>query len=131
MDTYQLLDNGLLAAGEYGPTAVMIAAIVGIGLGGAAIKFIDILRKRDIKTQSQTMLDQAKADASNVIRSAELEAKEKALQQKQMMESEVAKLRDAVRKKESALDRREETLLQSAEDVKKQEKMVEANQRKI
>ena len=130
LDTYLFLDSGLLAAGEYGSTALLITALVGLGLGGAAIKFFDILRKRDIKTQSQAMLDQAKADASNVIRSAELEAKEKALQQKQMMESEVAKLREAVRKKESALDRREETLLQSAEDVKKQEKMVEANQRR-
>ncbi len=120
----------VLAAGEFGGSAVLIAVIAGLVAGGAAIKFFDMLRKRDIKTQAQAMLDQAKADATNVIRSAELEAKEKALQHKQAMESEVAKLREAVRKREAALDRREETLQQSAEDLRKQEKMVETNQRR-
>ncbi len=121
----------LIAQGEYSSTAMLIASIVALIIGGAGIKLLDILRKRDIKTQSQAMLDQAKANASNIVREAELEAKEKALQQKQHMEQEVAKLREAVRKKESALDRREETLLQTTEDVRKQEKMVEANQRRL
>ncbi len=126
-----LLPANLLIAQSSGSTTSIIAAIVGLIAGAAGIKMLDILRKRDIKTQTQSMLDQAKADASNIVRAAELEAKEKALQQKQHMEQEVTKLRESIRKKESALDRREETIQQATEDVRKQEKMVEANQRRL
>ena len=74
-------------------------------------------------------MDKAKTDAENVLRAAQLESKEKALQQKQQHESDLAKAREQIRARELSLDRKEETLQQAADDVRKQEKMVEANQR--
>ena len=116
--------GGLLTA------TTLIAVVVGLLIGAGLMKLLDSARGRDAKTRAQALLDKAQADATNVVRAAELEAKEKALQQKQQHESELAKAREQIRTRELSLDRREETLLQSAEDVKKQEKMVEANQRR-
>lgn len=114
-----------------GSTELLLTAIVGIVLGIGGAKLIDVIRKRDLKSQGQAILDKAQSEASNLLRSAELEAKEKALQNKQLADQEVAKFRDAIRKKEAALDRREETLQQTTDDLRKQEKMVEANQRRL
>lgn len=108
-----------------------LAAVVGVLVGGGALLLVNHLRGRDIQTQAAAVLDQAKSEAENLLRSAELEAKEKALQKKQQFEQEANKFRDQVRKKENAVERRDEQLRQSAEDLKKQEKMVEANQRRL
>lgn len=109
----------------------IIAAVIGLLVGVGGLLLVNYLRGRDLKAQSQAILDKARSDADNVVRAAQLEAKEKALQQKQNLEGEVTKLREQVRKKEVALDRREESLQQTADDFRKQEKMVEANQRRL
>ncbi len=109
----------------------IIAAVIGLLVGVGGLLLVNYLRGRDLKAQSQAILDKARSDADNVVRAAQLEAKEKALQQKQNLESEANKLREQVRKKEVALDRREESLQQTADDFRKQEKMVEANQRRL
>ncbi len=122
-------DTLLLA--QAGNLIPIIAAVIGLMVGVGGILLVNYLRGRDLKAQSQAILDKARADAENVVRAAQLEAKEKALQQKQNLESEANKLREQVRKKEVALDRREESLQQTADDFRKQEKMVEANQRRL
>ncbi len=112
-------------------TTAVIALVVGIVLGAGIVFLINYLLGRDLAAQKQAVLDKAKADADNVIKAAELEAKDVAIQQKQKLESEANKLREQVRKREAALDRREESLQQTAQDFRKQEKMVEANQRRL
>ena len=127
----EFLSSELLAqtAGILTTTSIIIG-IVCLIIGAGVIKALDMARGRDAKTRAQAVLGQAQSDAANVLRTAELEAKEKALQQKQQHESDLAKAREQIRTRELSLDRREETILQSADDVKKQEKMVEANQRR-
>ncbi len=109
----------------------IIASVIGLLVGAGLILLVNQLRVKDIKAQATAILDQAKNDAMNLVRAAELEAKEAALKQKQQLDQEANKLREQVRKKESALERREESLQQSADDMRKQEKMVEANQRRL
>lgn len=108
----------------------LVVAIVCLIVGGVVIKLIDMTRGRDAKTKAQSLLEQAQTEAANVVRTAELEAKEKALQQKQQHESDLAKAREQLRSRELILDRKEESLQQASEDVRKQEKMVETNQRR-
>ncbi len=117
--------------GQAGSLTPLIVGIVALIVGAVVMKLLDTARGRDAKTRSQAIMDKAKADAENVLRSAQLEAKEKALQQKQAYESELAKAREQIRARELSLDRKEETLQQAADDVRKQEKMVEANQRRV
>ncbi len=120
----------ILAQGASGLVPI-IAAVVGLLVGAAGVLLANMLRGRDIKAQARGILDQAKNDAANVVRASELEAKESALKQKQHLDLEANKLREQVRKKETAIERREETIQQAADDMRKQEKMVEANQRRL
>ncbi|MGN6546518.1 MAG: Rnase Y domain-containing protein, partial [Aureliella sp.] len=112
------------------PLMAILIGLIGLAAGAGIIKAIDMARGRDAKSRSQQVLEKAQTDANNLLRSAELEVKEKALQQKQQHEAELAKAREQIRTRELSLDRREETIQQAADDVRKQEKMVEANQRR-
>jgi len=127
---WQFLSQPLVAQQGNSSVLSIVVGIVALILGAVAYKLIDAAQGRDAKTRSQALLEKAQADAGNIVRAGELEAKEKALQQKQQHEDEVAKAREQIRTRESSLDRREETLQQTAEDLRKQEKMVEANQRR-
>ncbi len=120
-----------LLLGQAGSLIPIIAGVVGLVIGAGAILLVNYLRSRDLKAQAQTIIDQAKSEAANIVRTSQLEVKESALQQKQQFENEANKLREQVRKKEAALDRRDETIQQAADDLRKQEKMVEANQRRL
>lgn len=111
--------------------ASIITAAFGFAVGAGGILLVNFLRSRDLKAQAQSIIDRAKGEAATIVRSSQLEAKEAELQQKQQFENEANKLREQIRKREAALDRREETIQQSADDLRKQEKMVEANQRRL
>lgn len=129
-----LLNTNFLVVGVgegLGNLAPIIAAVIGIAVGAGLLLFVNYLRGRDAKAQAAEIKEKANAEAKNLIRAAELEAKEKALQKKQQFEQEANKIREQIRKKESSLERRDEVLHQTADDLKKQEKMVEANQRRL
>lgn len=123
-----LVQTHVLAQQGLGNT---IAVVVGLLVGAGGVVLANILLGRNLTTQKKEVLEKASGEAANILKTAELEAKEVALQQKQKLEQEVNKLRDQVRKRESALDRREEGVQQSVQDVRKQEKMVETNQRRL
>jgi ribonucrease Y len=126
------LPPNLLLLGEGESSLVtIIALVVGLMVGVGGVLLMNMLRGRDYKAQAASLLEQAKSDAANVVRSAELEAKEAALAQKQKLEAQASKQREQLSKKEAALERRDEALQQTAEDFRKQEKMVEANQRRL
>ncbi|MFK7738529.1 MAG: ribonuclease Y [Pirellulaceae bacterium] len=109
----------------------MIAAVVGVVVGAGVLILVNVLRSKDLKAQAQAILDKAKSDGDALIRTSGLEAKEKALVKQQEVEREANKLRSKIQKKEASLERREESLQQTADDFKKQEQMVEANQRRL
>lgn len=127
----QFDSSGLTGQIQTGGYSGIITGFIGLALGIAGVLFFLFLRGRDLKSQTRTILEQANNEAENLKRRIELEAKERALQVKQELESETNKLREQFRKRESALDRREEVIQQSTDDLRKQEKMVEANQRKL
>jgi ribonuclease Y len=100
-------------------------------IGGALVWLIEFLMGRDVKSQAKRLLDQAKLDSENVVKQGELEKKEKLLQLQSTFDAEMQKQREELRKREQALDRREETIQQNTSDLRKQEKLVENNQRKL
>lgn len=108
----------------------IVVGVVALIVGAVIIKVIDRLRMKDATTESKRIVDQARSDASNLQKQAELEAKEKQLVAQQSIDRELAAQREEIRKREKMLDRREESLQQLGDDLRKQEKMVEANQRK-
>ena len=109
----------------------ILTLLAGLAGGGGLVKFIDRLRQRDAQNSAQQILERAERDATSRLREAELEAKERALQEKTKAEAELNKLRDEHRERERSLDKRQETLGQQADDLRKQERMVEGTQRKL
>lgn len=124
-------DRWSLVAQSNSGTIAIVAMVVGLVVGAGALLIVNQLRGRELKAKADAFLSQAKTTADNLVRTAEVDAKEVALRQKQHLEQEANKLREQVRKKEATLERREESLQQAADDMRKQEKMVEANQRRL
>jgi len=118
--------------GELNPGWVaLITAVLAIGLTFVGVKFLDRIRKKDVETEAKMILERAEHDAGNRRREAELEIKERALQEKTRGEAELSKSRDALRERERSLDKRQETIEQQADDVRKQERIVEGTQRRL
>ena len=108
----------------------LTASVAAIG-AALLVKFIDRLRKKDVETEAQQILDKAKQESENLKKEALLEAKEEALRQKTEAEKELSKQRDEIREREKSLDRREESIEQQATHLRKQENMVETTQRRL
>jgi len=109
----------------------LVTALVGVVLSFILVKLLDRLRKKDAETEAQKILEQAEQDSTTKLKEAELEIKEKALQQKTETEKELGKQRDDLRDRERKLDKREETLTQQSQDLQKQERIVESTQRRL
>jgi ribonuclease Y len=92
---------------------------------------LDRLRKKDAETEALQIVRQAEQDAASKLKEADLEIKERALQQKTEADRELSKQRDELRERQRSLDKREETVTQLAEDVQKQERIVEGTQRRL
>ncbi len=129
-ETFNTTDALLLAEGMVNTTVILVGVIATI-VGGIVVYVINLARGQDSKSQSARLTEQAKLDAANIIKQAELDSKEKTLQLQNKIDEEIQKAREEIRKREKAIDRREETLQQASEDVRKQEKLVETTQRKL
>ena len=106
---------------------VVISAVLAVVL----VKRLDRLRRKDAESEARSILERAERDAENRRKESELEAKETVLRYKTESERELSKLRDELRERERLLDRRQETIEQQGDHLRKQERMVESNQRRL
>ena len=111
---------------------LVLALIAGAALaGGAAIKFLDRLRRKDVENEARTILEKTHQDVANRKKEAELEIKEEMIKQRGALEQEMMRSRDELRERERTLDKRQETLDQKADALMKQERIVESTQRRL
>ena len=99
-----------LLLGHTDAVSIGVTALIAAVLGVVLVKVLDHLRKKDAETQAQQILKQADQDASSRLKEAELEIKEKTLQQKAENDLELNKVREEFRDRERKLDKREELL---------------------
>jgi ribonuclease Y len=111
-------------------TYLLVAACASV-LAVVLVKLLDRLRRRDAESEAREILARAEREAANHAKEAELSIKERAIQQKADGEREQAKLRQELHERERVLDKRQDTLDQQAEGLRRQERMVEGNQRKL
>ncbi len=97
----------------------------------AAIKFLDYLHLIDANKKARETVEQAEREIDNRRREAELEIKELAIQQRAEGEKELGVVRQELHERERLLDKRQDALEQQLDQLRKQEKMVEGNQRKL
>lgn len=112
-------------------TIVIVTALIAAAGTFILIKLLENLRKRDAETEAKRIVEQAQADIAAKRREADIELKELALKQKTEGDKELAKTRQELHERERKLDKREDLQDQRAEQLTKQEKMVESNQRKL
>jgi ribonucrease Y len=110
---------------------VIVTAVVSAVLAVVLMKLLDYLRRTDAEKRAQEIIDKAEREIENRRKEAELELKERAIQQQAEGERELQKIRHELHERERALDKRQDNVDQLAEQVRKQEKMVEGNQRKL
>ena len=108
--------------------AVLVMAVFGTFL---IIRFLDRLRKRDAETEARDIVRKAEVEVENRRRETDLQIKEMTLQQQAENEKELRRLRGELHERERLLDKRQDSLEEQAEVLRKQEKMVESTQRKL
>jgi ribonuclease Y len=95
------------------------------------IKLLDRLRRRDAESEASEIVRKAEEEVGNRRREAELEIKELAIRQQAESEKEMRRLRGELHERERLLDKRQDALEEQAEQMRKQEKIVESTQRKL
>ncbi|OHB69008.1 MAG: ribonuclease Y [Planctomycetes bacterium RBG_13_63_9] len=95
------------------------------------VKLLDRLRRRDAESEAREIIREARQEVANRRREAELEIKELAIQQQAESEKELRRLRGELHERERLLDKRQDALEEQAEQIRKQEKIVEGTQRKL
>ena len=117
--------------GSMNPVVIVITAIIAFTLAFMCVRLLDRLRRRDAETEAQGILERAQIDAANLRREAELQTKEEAIQHKAEMDRELNKVRDELRDREKSLDKRQTSIEQQGEDLRKRERIVEGTQRRL
>ena len=109
----------------------IISSLVGAALAFVGLRLLDRLRRRDAESEADRIIQQAQTEAANLTREAQLKAKEENIKQRADMDRELNKGRDQMRDRERLLDKRQELVEQQAEDLRKQERIVEGTQRRL
>ncbi|MGQ9574951.1 MAG: ribonuclease Y [Thermoguttaceae bacterium] len=113
--------------------AILLAGVLlgACGLTFLVIKLLDHLRRKDAESEARQIIQRAEQEMEGRRREVELQLKEMILQQKAEGEKELRALREELHQRERLLDKRQDALEQQAEQLRKQEKIVEATQRKL
>ncbi|MCA9239536.1 MAG: DUF3552 domain-containing protein, partial [Planctomycetales bacterium] len=111
--------------------AYAVVALVGGVLGFGLVQVVNHLRKLDSEKEARQIIDRADIEAASRRKEAEIEAKEIALREKGRVEEEANAVRNQLHERERHLDKLEDGLTQRADQLGKQEKMVESNQRRL
>jgi ribonuclease Y len=110
---------------------VGLTAVMATGLTFVLLKLWDRLRRRDAESEAKEIVRKSEEEVGNRRREAELEIKELRLRQQAESEKELRRLRGELHERERLLDKRQDALEEQAEQVRKQEKIVESTQRKL
>ena len=111
--------------------SVVFAAVLSFVMAFVLIRLLDHLRRKDAEAEAREIVRRAQQDVENRRREAELEIKELALQQQAESEKDLRKIRGELHERERLLDKRQDALEEQAEQLRKQEKIVEGTQRKL
>ena len=113
------------------PWLIMFVAIIAAFMGMGVIKLLGHLRKRDAEKEARQIIEKAEIQAGARRKESEVEAKELALREKSRIEDQLNDARQKHFDRERHLDKQQDLVEQRADQLQKQEKMVENNQRKL
>ncbi len=109
----------------------LIGAALGLILGGAVGFVVErTIRGTAFKTRDE-IVAQAKREGENLVKTAELTAKEEGLRRREAADKELNVARDELRNQERQLDKRGSGLKEQQDDIVKKERMLETTQQKL
>jgi len=117
--------------GPWDAFLIILAAVLSFALTFTIVRLLDRLRRKDAESEAKEIIRRAETEAESRRREFELELKEKAIQQKAESDKELRRVREELHERERLLDKRQDALEEQAEQIRKQEKMVESTQRKL
>jgi ribonuclease Y len=109
----------------------LLVGLIALAGGATAGFFVERVRQGTAYRTRGEILKQAEVEASNLIKSRELTAKEDLLKRRESMEREIQNTREELREVERKLDRREIVLNEQVDDIQKKERMLELTQHKL
>ena len=95
------------------------------------VRYFDKLYRSSASERAKEIIQRAELEADSKTREAEILAKEQAIRLKEKNEQEFQKIRDELYERERLLNKRQDTLDRQANDMRKQERLVENTQRKL
>ena len=104
---------------------------IGLAIALGLAWFYQRISTNNAKARAELILKEAQRDAENKIKEADLTIKERQLAAKEKAEDEFNRVRGQLRDQERELDKRNNTLTQMAQDLKKQESFVEQTQNRL
>jgi ribonuclease Y len=108
-----------------------VLVVIAAGAGMALVKLLDYLRKRDADKEAAQIIERAEIEAQTRRKEADVAAREMALKEKARLEAENEEVRRQLHDRERKLDKSEDAVQSRADQLAKQEKMVESNQRRL
>jgi len=109
----------------------ILGLFVAAGLGMGVVTILGRLRKWDAEKEAAQILERADLEAKNRLKDAAIEAKEMAINEKSRIEEQLADSRNKLHERERLLDKRDDAVTSREDQLGKQEKMVESNQRRL
>ncbi len=128
---FLLAQQGAQQSGSAGMWGYAIVAVVAAGMGMGVFKLLGYLRKRDAEREARQIIEKAEIQAGARRKEVEVDAREMALREKTKIEEQLNEVRQKLFEKERTLDRQQDAVQQRTDQLQKQEKMVENNQRKL
>ena len=110
---------------------ITMSAVLATVLTFVLVRMLDRLRRKDAESEAKEIVRKSKQEVENRRREAELEIKEVAIKAQAESEKELRRTRGELHERDRLLDKRQDTLEEQAEQIRKQEKMVENTQRKL
>lgn len=108
-----------------------VVGAISLVVGAAIGYFVErTMRGGAYKTRDE-IVQQAKREAENIAKSAELAAKEEGFRRREAIEKEINQARDELRNQERALDKREVGIKEQHDDIARKERMLEATHTKL
>ncbi len=112
-------------------TSLLVGGGIGLAIATGAALLYQILSSNNAPNRAAGIIREAQRDAEAKIREAELTIKERQLEAKESTEKEFNRTREKLRNEERGLEKRKSILDRAAEDLKKQESIVELTQNRL
>jgi len=103
----------------------VVLALAAVAVGFAASSLVALARKRNARREAATITDRAQADADEIVRKAEVAAKEELHRRREEFENETRETRTELKLLEKRLVKREDALERKADLTTKREKYIE------